>query len=130
MNHTAARTKKLIYKEETYKIIGIIYEVYNQLKYGYREKFYQEAIAQELEQNNIKYKKELYVPLYYKKKKIGKYFIDFLIDGKIALEIKVANEFYDSHIAQLLSYLEASNIKLGIIAIITPKGVEFKRIVN
>lgn len=122
--------KKLIYEKESYKIIGIIYKVYNNLKYGFREKYYQDAIAEELRAEGIPFKKEVYVPLYYQNKKIGRYFIDFLIDDKIALEIKVANHFYDSYASQLLSYLNARNIRLGLLVIITSKQVKIKRFVN
>lgn len=122
--------KKYIYQNETYEIIGVIYRVYNELGYGYREKYYQKAIAEEFKSEKINYKKELYVPLFYHGKRVGKYYIDFLINDKVALEIKVANRFYNSHVSQLLSYLNAFEIKLGLLATITPNGVKIKRLIN
>jgi len=128
--HTKNTKKRLIYKQEAYKIIGILFEVFKELDYGYREKYYQEAIAEELRHNEICFKKEVYVPLKYKNKIIGRNFIDFVIENKIALEIKVADRFYKSHFSQLLTYLNLCNIKLGILAIVTPEGIKIKRIVN
>lgn len=122
--------KKLIYKKECYEIVGVLFEVYNKIGYGYREKYYQHAIANELNEKNIKNKRELYIPLIYKNKKIGKYYIDFLINDKIALEIKVADRFYNLHANQLLSYLKAKNIRLGILALITPEGIKYKRFIK
>lgn len=109
--------------------MGILFEVYKEIGYGFRERYYQQAIEEELKEKNIPFKREVYVPLEYRGKKIGKYFIDFKIDNKIALELKVADRFYKSHINQLLSYLNASDVKLGILAIVTPEGVQFKRFV-
>lgn len=124
------RIQKLIYKEDCYKIVGILFEIYNNIGYGYREKYYHHAIANELDKNNISYKRELYIPLIYKNKKIGKYYIDFLINDKIALEIKVADRFYNLHANQLLSYLRAKKIRLGILILVTPKGIKYKRYIN
>ncbi|MBU2595934.1 GxxExxY protein [Patescibacteria group bacterium] len=122
--------KRLIYRKSTYKINGILFDVFKELNYGFREKIYQHAISQELLRNKISFKREVYIPIYYKNHKIGRYFIDFLIDNKIALEIKVADRFYSSHISQLLSYLKSAKIKLGLLAIITPKGIRIKRLAN
>jgi GxxExxY protein len=122
--------QKLLYKKDCYEIAGVLFEVYNKIGYGYREKYYHYAIANELDTKNISYKRELYVPLIYKDKKVGKYYIDFLISGKIALEIKVADRFYKLHANQLLSYLHAKNIRLGILALITPEGIKYKRYIH
>jgi GxxExxY protein len=122
--------QKLIYKKECYEIIGVLFEVFNKIDYGYREKYYHHAIANELDSRNISYKRELYIPLVYKNKKVGRYYIDFLIKNKIVLEIKVADRFYNLHTNQLLSYLRTKNIRLGILALITPEGIKYKRYIN
>ena len=121
---------KLIYEDLSYKIIGIIFKVYNKLGYGYHEKYYQRAIVIELNKENLNFTREKEIRLSYQNENIGKYFLDFIIENKIVLELKVANSFYPQDMKQILSYLKASGLKLGILAIITKGGIEYKRIVN
>lgn len=121
---------ELFYPELSYKIVGLIYKVYNNLGYGYQEKYYQRALATEFEANKIPYKKEIPYKISFKNKIIGKYNLDFLIEDKIAIEIKVANNFYPKHFKQILGYLTATGLKLGLLTIFKKDGVEIKRIVN
>jgi len=121
---------EIIYKDLTYKIIGILYDVHNKLGGGHKEVYYQRAIQLEFDKNNIQYKKELYSPLTYDKEKIGKYYLDFLIEKKIILEIKKGERFNKNDIDQVYRYLQTSNLKLGILANFTRSKVRIKRIVN
>ena len=73
---------KLIEAELSYKVIGVLYEVFNQIGYGHREKAYQAAIANELSRQKIAYKRELYFPVKYKDKIVSKYYLDFLIQNR------------------------------------------------
>ena len=98
--------------------------------YGYQEKYYQRAVEKLLKNENIKYDRELSCPLSIIGKNIGRYQLDFLIENKIVLELKVANKFYPRHIKQVLGYLKANNLKLGILAIFTKDGLLYKRIPN
>ena len=121
---------ELILKDEVYKIIGAIYEVYNQLGYGYREKHYQKAFHQELTKRGFRVEKEANSLTRYKGSPLARYCLDFVVDRKIVVELKVADDFYKSHLAQILSYLKSTGLRLGILVIITPDGVKFKRIIN
>jgi len=121
---------KIVYPELSYFIVGKLYYIYNFLGFGYRERTYQKALEDELIKNKVSYKKELYGKINYNNKTITRYFLDFLIDDRLVLEIKVANDFYRSHISQVLSYLKARGLKLGILAIFTPEGIKIKRILN
>jgi GxxExxY protein len=114
----------------TYKIIGCVFKVYNELGYGYQEKYYQRALAKEFNQQNIKFTKERKVKIDYHGRTIGRYFIDFAIDNKIALELKVASEIYQKNFNQLLAYLKSNNLKVGILAVFTKDGIKIKRAVN
>ena len=78
---------KLIYPELSYEIMGILYKVQNELGNKYQEKYYQRAIEIELKNRNIKYERELQVDLLYNDNRIGKYFLDFLIEEKITSPI-------------------------------------------
>lgn len=122
--------KDIIYSDECYKIVGALFEVFRSLGYGLREKDYQEAVAKSLEKNDIPFKEQLAGNLSMDGKNIRRYYLDFLIDNKIVLEIKAKEKFYEDNIAQVYSYLKATNLKLGIIANFTKRGVQFKRIVN
>lgn len=122
--------RNLVHKELSFKIVGIIFNVFNKLGYGYQEKYYQRAIGLELDKENLSYIKEKEFKLNYQGKSIGKYFLDFIIENKIVLELKVANAFYPQDIKQVLGYLKASGLQLGILVIITKEGVKYKRLVN
>ena len=122
--------KDLIYPDLCYKIIGIIFEIWKELGFGHKEKFYQEAIERELRERKINFKRELPVKIYYKEKFLGIYYFDFLIDDKIVLETKVRNFFSKKDIDQLYSYLKVKNLKLGLIVHFAKTGVKFKRVVN
>jgi GxxExxY protein len=121
---------EVLFKDESYKIVGIIYKVYNELGFGYQEKYYYRPIKDELVQAGFLVKEQLLTPLLYNDKSIGRYFLDFLINGLIVLEIKVANQVYPRHIKQVLGYLKANNLKLGIIAVLNKDGVIIKRVLN
>jgi len=105
-------------------------KVFNELGYGYQEKYYQRATALTFDQEGLNYIREKEVKLNYEDNPIGKYFIDFIIENKIVLELKVANEFHSQDIKQVLGYLKGSELQLGILALITRGGVQYKRLVN
>jgi len=121
---------ELYYKELSYEIVGLAFEVYNNLGYGYREKLYHRGFAEELINKKFNFKREVPITLKYKDKIIGKYFIDFIVENKVVIEFKVANDFYTKDIKQLISYLKATGLKLGILIIFTKDGVKYRRIVN
>ena len=121
---------KLVYEKESYKTIGIVYEVFNKLGYGHKEKFYQRAIAEEFKNNDTPFKQEMRVKIKYKEKELGEYILDFLVFDKIVIELKQGNNFSKQNIRQLYSYLKATNLKLGLLINFTSRGIKVKRIVN
>ena len=130
MTYKYTNKTEVIYPELSYKIIGILFTVWNIVGYGHKENFYQKSIVKELESANVLFKEQLKVKMVYKGKEIGIYFLDFLIDDKIVLEIKKREYFSKQDIDQLFSYLKATKLKLGIIAHFTKTGVKFKRVLN
>ena len=122
--------KDLIYPELSYQIVGILFETYNQLGPGYPEKYYQRAIVDELKRCRIPFKEQVYAPVEFKDKKIGRQYLDFLIEDKVILEIKKGSRFSRRNIEQILHYLKATGLKLGILANFGPKELKFKRIIN
>lgn len=123
-------TEKLLYKELSFKIVGILFEVHNQLGSYYHEKYYQRAIESLLLEKNIPFGKEQKVDIIINNKKIGKHFADFIIDSKIILEIKKGNIIRIGDVRQVLMYLKTSGLKVGILAYFGTDGVIFKRIIN
>lgn len=120
----------LIYPELCYKVMGVLFEVFKQLGIGYQEKYYQRVIAIELENSKLKFKEQVPALINYKGVRVGRYYLDFLIEGKLILEIKKHDKFSKANIEQVFGYLKATKLKLGIIANFTKTGVKFKRIVN
>lgn len=130
MTQITQMESKLIYKELTHDLIGALFKVYNSLGFGYQEKEYQKALAAELDFLGIKYQRELYSNLKYRDKLIRGFYVDFLVDGKIILELKVGREIYPRYTQQVLQYLKNNNLRLGLIGVISTKGVLIKRVIN
>ena len=124
------KRKDLLYPELSFIINGVLIDVSKQLGGGHPEKYYQKAVGLGLTATNIKHKEQLYVPLQYKEKIIGKYFLDFLINDCVVLEIKRGQFISATIIKQVKSYLTALKLKLAIIACFTHQGVVIKRIIN
>jgi len=119
--------KKLIFAEECYQIMGIVFKVYKELGFGHKENVYQKALAKEFKNSGFE---QLRYKLKYKEEMLGIYILDFLVFGKIILEIKQRSFISSKDIDQIYKYLRAKNLKLGIIITFTNDGVRFKRIVN
>jgi GxxExxY protein len=121
---------KVIFKRESYNIIGCCFDVFNKLGPGLREKNYQKALEEVFSEKKIEFKSQLYVPIKINNKVIGKYFLDFIVSNQIAVELKVGNNFHRRDIEQLFSYLKSSNLKLGILVNFTYDEVRYRRILN
>ena len=114
------------HKELTDKIINLFYRVYNKLGYGFLEKIYENALMIELKEENIDAVVQAPIKVYYKGQILGEFFADILADNKIIIEIKAAKVLMEEHEAQLLNYLKATNIEVGLLLKFGPKP-EVKR---
>lgn len=121
---------KIVLPELSYEIMNAVFEVFKNLGYGFQEKYYHRALAVLFRKRNIPFRQEVHHPIVFEGKIIGRYFIDFVISGKIALEIKIGKEFYPRDWRQLASYLKATHLPLGILILITRDGARFRRIAN
>lgn len=122
--------KKLIYSDETFEIVGMMYDVWNKLGFGHKENFYQKAIAETFKNKNKKFKEQLKCKVKFGEKELGIYIFDFLLEDKIIIEIKQGEHFSKQDIKQIYAYLKATNLKLGLLIHFTRTGIKFKRIVN
>lgn len=121
---------ELIYPELSYQIVGILFDVHTHVGGGHKERYIQKAVETGLTNSHLKYQRELHCPLVYQNVKVGYYFLDFLVENKIVLEIKVGEKFQKEYINQVLSYLKAHKLKLGILVHFTRDKLRFRRILN
>ena len=120
----------IIYKEESYQIIGLFMEVHTQLGMGFKEIVYKDALEIEFKNANITFIREMRFDIEYKGIILPhKYYADFVIDGKIILEVKAASVIVNNFVSQTINYLKASGVRLGIIANFGEKSFISKRIV-
>ncbi len=124
---------ELIYRDEGYELVGAAMKVFNELGFGYQEKYYYRGYKNALLNLGYKVTEQLWTPLILAGKSIGGYYIDFLAEkgnARIVLELKVANAVYPQHIRQVYGYLKSNKIKLGIVIVFSKNGIISKRIVN
>ena len=110
----------------TEKIIGVFYEVYRTLGYGFLEKVYENAMRIEFESLGINVRFQCPIKVYYKEKIAGDYVADFIVDNKVIVEIKAKKELSSADEAQLLNYLKGTGKKVGLLFNFGRKA-EFKR---
>ena len=121
----------MLFKEETYEIMGACFDVYKEKGCGFLEEVYQEALEMELELQGIPYSPQQEIKLYYKGREMKRHYIpDFLIMGKIIVEIKAVDKLTDKHRAQVINYLHATGLELALLVNFGhhPK-VEWERII-
>lgn len=119
----------MLYADLTYQVRGAIFTVYNQLGYGHKEQVYQKALACELEDIGIIYKREVSLEVKYKDKVVGKYKPDFIIDNKIVLEIKAVELIAKTFEIQLINYLKTTNYTLGLLINFGAPKLYIKRLI-
>lgn len=113
----------------TYNIIGICYKIHNKLGPYHKEKTYQKAIQQELQAQNIPFRKEVLVKIKYEESDIGIYFVDFVIENLVILETKTLNEVHPKFYNQILSYMKQLQIPLGLIVNFRAQRLWVKRLI-
>jgi GxxExxY protein len=117
---------ELKHKELTEKIITAFYKVYNTLGYGFLEKVYENALLVELRKTGVKAESQKPVNVFYEEIKVGEYFADIIIEDKIILELKTSEKISKEHEYQLINYLKATGIEIGLL-LNFGKEPEFKR---
>jgi len=105
----------LKHSDLTEKIIGVFYDVYNELGHGFLESTYAEAMVVALAQSGLTASREIPLPVWFRGKKIGQYFADMIVEGAVLLELKAARTLDSAHQAQLLHYLKATEIEVGLL---------------
>ena len=120
----------LIYPELSFKLIGLAYAVFNEIRHGHLEKVYQKAYARELKDATIEFKEQVLYKVIYKEEVIGNNYLDFLVEDKVIIELKRSDFYSKKYIDQVSNYIKVSNLKLALLINLKSSGVRFKRIVN
>jgi len=122
---------ELLYKDESYKIVGAAMTVHKELGSGFLEPVYQDAIEIEFKSLSIPYQREVVLPIYYKNILLSKtYIADFVCYDKIIVELKAVSSLTSVFRAQVLNYLKASKLELGLLLNFGTDKLEQERIIR
>ena len=109
------QSENLKHRELTEKIIGVFYDVYNELGHGFLESVYERALALALAQAGMRVEQQVPVSVWFRGQQRGDFRADMLVDGKVLLELKAARTIDQAHEKQLLNYLRATDIEVGLL---------------
>ena len=117
---------KILYKDLSDKVIKCFYNVYDELGGGFLESVYEKSLMIELEDMGIAVENQKSIDVYYKKKLVGDFRADIVVEEKILIEIKAVSRLLPLHEAQLLNYLKATGIRIGLLVNFGER-LEFRR---
>lgn len=117
---------KILHSELTEKIIKAFYKVYNTLGYGFLEKVYENALKIELSKMGLNVQAQKNIKVHYAGYEVGDYYADLMINDLVIIELKAAENICEEHEVQLINYLKATNIEVGLLLNFGKKA-EFKR---
>jgi len=118
------------YEELTRRIIGCAMKVHSTLGNGFQEVIYQRALAIEMEKQQLCFKREMVMNIYYEGIDIGTRRVDFFVEEFVMLELKALIKLEDVHLAQAMNYCQAYNLPIGLLINFGGKSLEFKRVYN
>jgi GxxExxY protein len=116
--------------EITGEVIGSAMEVHTRLGPGFLESVYEQALAVELELKKIKYERQKSLPVFYRGRIIKNFTCDFFVDGQIIVELKALKEIAEIERLQVINYLKASGIEIGLLLNFGGQSLEYKRLIN
>ena len=121
----------ILYKEESFKIIGAAIAVHNEIGFGFLEAVYQEALEREFCIQCLPHKREVMIPIFYKGEILSKrYIADFICYDNIIVELKAVSSIGLEHKAQVLNYLKATKYELGLLINFGESKLKYERLVN
>jgi GxxExxY protein len=116
------------HSELTEKIIGAFFRVYNQLGYGFAEKVYENALAIELRKQGLLVEQQKPISVYYDCLLVGEYFADIIVENVVILELKAVRQLVNDHVSQLINYLKATPIEVGLLLNFGPKAEHVRKV--
>jgi len=122
---------KFLYSDETFKLIGLCMQVHRELGCGFLEPVYQEAFEILLKREQIPYEREKLLPIYFLGERLQKeYYADFVCYGKVILEFKAVSALTAAHEAQLMNYMKAAGIEVGLLCNFAQTSFTYRRFVR
>ena len=119
-----------LHSDITGKIIKAFFNVYNTLGHGFLEKVYENAMMIELKKYDLDCKKQVPLTVYYDDVKVGDYFADIIVDNKVIIELKASKTLVPEHEAQLVNYLRATDIEVGLLLNFGKKAEQKRRVLT
>ncbi len=121
---------KILYKDLSYKIVGLAIQVHNKLGYGFLEKVYENALMVLFRREGIHAKQQVPIAVYFEGEAVGDYCADILVEDKIILELKSGEGIINAHRSQALNYLKATGFRLAILLNFGKEGLEYERFIQ
>ncbi|MGH9948056.1 MAG: GxxExxY protein [Pyrinomonadaceae bacterium] len=119
----------ILYKDLSYKIVGLAMQVHSELGPGFLEKVYENSLLVLLEENGINARSQVPIPVEFHGHVVGEYFADIIVEESILLELKAQDRIAEIHKAQVLNYLKATGYRLGILINFGKYRLESQRLV-
>ena len=120
----------LKHAEITERLIGLFFEVYRDLGHGFLESVYEEAYGIALEESGLDFKRQVPLTVSFRGKTVGEFRVDAIVESAVLVELKAARALAPTHEAQLLNYLSATNLEVGLILNFGPRPRFFRRILE
>ena len=120
----------MLHEEVTGKIIKTFYTVYNSLGNGFLEKVYENALLIEVRKEGLLAEQQKKIEVFYESQRVGEYFADIIVEDIVILELKAVDSVVPEHEAQLINYLKATNIEVGLLLNFGPKPQVLRRILT
>jgi GxxExxY protein len=127
--HEGSKRVKLLEEDVTREIIGAFYEVYNALGFGFLESIYKRALEIALRKRGLRVDREYPIRIFFDGQQIGFHRVDILVDRRVVVEVKARYKLLDADRRQLINYLTAMNLDVGLLLHFGPKA-DFKRILR
>lgn len=121
--------EKILYKDLSYKIVGLAMQVHTELGFGFLEKVYENSLMVLLKENNIPAEQQFPIKVQFHGQIVGEYIADILVENCIILELKAPDKIVQNHKAQTLNYLKATGLKLAILLNFGKYKLEYERLV-
>lgn len=122
--------KRLVHEDLSFQIRGLLMEVHNTLGPGFREETYKIAVLAEAQRRHLSVEREVAIDVNYKGQVVDQFRLDLVVEKSVILELKAVDELHPRHRAQLLSYLRASGLQLGLLVNFGNDRLEIVRLVN
>ena len=123
-------TNNILYKELSYRVVGLAMDVHNQLGHGFLEKVYEKALMVQFRKEGISAIRQHPIPVYFQNELVGDFYADILVEDKIILELKTGQAIAPAHRAQALNYLKATGLRLAIILNFGKEQLQHERFVR